>query len=59
MQAAIDEAFSRDVAQRVLHAPLFKRILHNDRLNHLQFVADCCNTLHIPLPPEIIQAPSA
>ncbi|KAK7195238.1 protein kinase [Novymonas esmeraldas] len=52
---AMEEAIQRDVARRVMESRHVQHMLQLDRQRHLQFVADCCNTLHLTLPPEIIK----
>ncbi|ORC79532.1 putative protein kinase [Trypanosoma theileri] len=47
------EAAQHDVAQQVLLSPHVRRLIKRDREQHLQFVAECCSMLEIPLPKEI------
>lgn len=51
---AMEEAIQRDVARRVMQSRHVRKMIDIDRQRHLQFTADCCNTLGIALPPEII-----
>lgn len=55
---SMDLAVQREVAQWVLASSHFREMLLRDKRRHLQFVADCCFTLGIPIPREIL-IPSA
>lgn len=52
---AMEDAIQRDVARRVTESRHVQRMLLLDRQRHLQFVADCCNTLNLNIPPEIVR----
>ncbi|KPA73607.1 putative protein kinase [Leptomonas pyrrhocoris] len=56
---AMEDAIQRDVARRVTESRHVQRMLMLDRQRHLQFVADCCNTLNLNIPPEIIRVQPA
>ncbi|KAH9598790.1 Protein kinase domain [Trypanosoma melophagium] len=47
------EAAQKGVAQQVLLSPHVRRLIKRDQEQHLQFVAECCSMLDIPLPQEI------
>eukprot|EP00796_Vickermania_ingenoplastis_P008589 gene8589-6029_t len=51
---SIQLAVQREVAHRVLASAHFKAMIRRDKQRHLQFVADCCNALDIPLPAELL-----
>lgn len=51
---SMNYAIQRQVASRVLASHHFKAMIVKDKQRHLQFVADCCHTLGIPIPHEIL-----
>lgn len=50
---SMNVAIQREVASRVLASHHFRAMILKDKQRHLQFVADCCQTLGILIPPEI------
>lgn len=56
---AMEDAIQRDVARRVLQAVEVETMILKDRERHLQFAADCCHILGIPIPPEVVKPSTA
>lgn len=54
VKESMNWAIQREVASRVLASHHFRAMILKDKQRHLQFVADCCQTLGIPIPQEIL-----